>query len=45
MEADKVQMDLTGDNEESQRLQAQIKKWDRKKKKIVTINNVCTRYC
>lgn len=38
-EADKVQMDLTGDNEESQRLQAQFKKWDRKKKKIVTIDN------
>ncbi|XP_076277524.1 ATP-dependent RNA helicase DDX54 [Lasioglossum baleicum] len=38
-EADKVQMDLTADNEESQRLQAQIKKWDRKKKKMVTVNN------
>ncbi|XP_017753416.1 PREDICTED: ATP-dependent RNA helicase DDX54 [Eufriesea mexicana] len=38
-EAEKEQMDLTGDNEKSQRLQAQIKKWDRKKKKIVTINN------
>ncbi|XP_033335243.2 ATP-dependent RNA helicase DDX54 isoform X3 [Megalopta genalis] len=38
-EADKVQMDLTGDNEESQRLQAQIKKWDRKKKKMVTVNS------
>ncbi|KZC05284.1 PREDICTED: ATP-dependent RNA helicase DDX54 [Dufourea novaeangliae] len=38
-EADKVQMDLTADNEESQRLQTQIKKWDRKKKKMVTINN------
>lgn len=38
-EAEKVQMDLTADNEESQRLQAQIKKWDRKKKKIITINN------
>lgn len=35
-----MQMDLTADNEESQRLQAQIKKWDRKKKKIITINNV-----
>lgn len=33
-------MDLTADNEESQRLQTQIKKWDRKKKKIITINNV-----
>ncbi|XP_054002117.1 ATP-dependent RNA helicase DDX54 [Hylaeus anthracinus] len=38
-EADKVQMDLTADNEESRRLQKQIKKWDRKKKKMVTINN------
>ncbi|XP_078050326.1 ATP-dependent RNA helicase DDX54 [Augochlora pura] len=38
-EADKVQMDLTADNEESQRLQAQIKKWDRKKKKMVTVNS------
>ncbi|XP_003698353.1 ATP-dependent RNA helicase DDX54 [Apis florea] len=38
-EAEKVQMDLTADNEESQRLQTQIKKWDRKKKKIITINN------
>ncbi|XP_076619008.1 ATP-dependent RNA helicase DDX54 [Colletes latitarsis] len=38
-EANKAQLDLTADNEESQRLQAQIKKWDRKKKKMVTINN------
>lgn len=38
-EADKIQMDLTADNEESQRFQAQIKKWDRKKKKMVTVNN------
>ncbi|XP_034190924.1 ATP-dependent RNA helicase DDX54 isoform X1 [Osmia lignaria lignaria] len=38
-EAEKVQMDLTADNEESQRLHAQLKKWDRKKKKMVTINN------
>lgn len=38
-EADKIQMDLTADNEESQRFQAQIKKWDRKKKKMITINN------
>lgn len=35
-----MQMDLTADNEESQRLQTQIKKWNRKKKKIITINNV-----
>ncbi|XP_076754724.1 ATP-dependent RNA helicase DDX54 [Xylocopa sonorina] len=38
-EAERVQMDLTADNEESYRLQTQIKKWDRKKKKMVTINN------
>ncbi|XP_033190645.1 ATP-dependent RNA helicase DDX54 isoform X1 [Bombus vancouverensis nearcticus] len=38
-EADKVQMDLTADNEESQRFQAQIKKWDRKKKKMITVNS------
>lgn len=33
-------MDLNADNEESQRFQAQIKKWDRKKKKMVTVNSV-----
>lgn len=41
-EAEKVQLDLTADNEESLRFQAQIKKWDRKKKKMVTVNNVRT---
>ena len=39
-EADRVQMDLGVDNEESRRLQTQIKKWDRKKKKMITVNNV-----
>ncbi|XP_035725205.1 ATP-dependent RNA helicase DDX54-like [Vespa mandarinia] len=38
-EAEKVQLDLTADNEESLRLQTQLKKWDRKKKKMITINN------
>ncbi|XP_029158210.1 ATP-dependent RNA helicase DDX54 [Nylanderia fulva] len=37
-EADKAQMDLMADNEESQHLQKQLKKWDRKKKKMVTID-------
>lgn len=36
-EADKAQMDLTADNEEGQHLQTQLKKWDRKKKKMVTV--------
>ncbi|XP_066581987.1 ATP-dependent RNA helicase DDX54 isoform X2 [Prorops nasuta] len=38
-EAEKAQMDLTADSEDSRRLQTQLKKWDRKKKKMVTINN------
>ncbi|KYQ50715.1 ATP-dependent RNA helicase DDX54 [Trachymyrmex zeteki] len=36
-EVDKAQMDLTADNEESQHLQTQLKKWDRKRKKMITI--------
>ncbi|KAL0132156.1 hypothetical protein PUN28_000139 [Cardiocondyla obscurior] len=36
-EADKAQMDLTADNEEARHLQTQLKKWDRKKKKMVTV--------
>ncbi|XP_011866116.1 PREDICTED: ATP-dependent RNA helicase DDX54 [Vollenhovia emeryi] len=36
-EADKAQMDLTADNEEGRHLQTQLKKWDRKKKKMVTV--------
>lgn len=39
-EAEKAQLEFTADNEQSRRLQTQIKKWDRKKKKMVTINNV-----
>ncbi|XP_012231661.1 ATP-dependent RNA helicase DDX54 [Linepithema humile] len=37
-EADKAQMDLTADTEEGRHLQTQLKKWDRKKKKMVTID-------
>ncbi|XP_012064452.1 PREDICTED: ATP-dependent RNA helicase DDX54 [Atta cephalotes] len=36
-ETDKAQMDLTADNEDSQHLQTQLKKWDRKRKKMVTV--------
>lgn len=38
-DAERMQLDLTADSEESRRLQTQIRKWDRKKKKMVTINN------
>ncbi|XP_058796763.1 ATP-dependent RNA helicase DDX54 isoform X2 [Phymastichus coffea] len=38
-EAEKAHLEFTADNEESRRLQIQIKKWDRKKKKMITINN------
>ncbi|KAJ8674285.1 hypothetical protein QAD02_005547 [Eretmocerus hayati] len=38
-EAEKAQVDFVADNEDSRRLQTQIKKWDRKKKKMITINN------
>ncbi|XP_001600622.1 ATP-dependent RNA helicase DDX54 [Nasonia vitripennis] len=38
-EAEKAQIEFTADNEESRRQQTQIKKWDRKKKKMVTVNN------
>lgn len=41
-EADKAQMDLTADNEQSRHLQTQLKKWDRKKKKMITIDKVHT---
>ncbi|XP_015606294.1 ATP-dependent RNA helicase DDX54 [Cephus cinctus] len=37
--ADRVQLDLSADNEESRRLQTQLKKWDRKKKKMITVSN------
>ncbi|XP_034941130.1 ATP-dependent RNA helicase DDX54 [Chelonus insularis] len=38
-DAERVQMDLDVDNEDSRRLQTQIKKWDRKKKKMITVDN------
>ncbi|KAL1500921.1 hypothetical protein ABEB36_006340 [Hypothenemus hampei] len=38
-EASKVQMDLTGDSEEAMKLNRSLKKWDRKKKKMVTVEN------
>lgn len=34
-------MDLTADNEESRHLQTQLKKWDRKRKKMVIVDKVC----
>lgn len=34
-------MDLTADNEESRHFQTQLKKWDRKKKKMITVDRVC----
>lgn len=37
-DVDKVQFDITGDSAETMKLSKQIKKWDRKKKKMVTIN-------
>lgn len=36
-EAERLQMDLTADSEDSRRLQTQLKRWDRKKKKMVTV--------
>lgn len=39
-EASKAQLDLTGDSEETQKLSKQLKRWDRKKKKMVTVNQV-----
>lgn len=39
-EATKVQFDITGDSEEMIKTAKQIKKWDRKKKKMVTVNVV-----
>lgn len=35
-------MDLTADNEQARHLQTQLKKWDRKKKKMITIDKVYT---
>jgi predicted GIY-YIG superfamily endonuclease len=36
-EASKVQLDLTCDSEEGMRRSTQMKKWDRKKKKMVAV--------
>lgn len=38
-EASQAQFDLTGDSEEAFTLHKQLKKWDRKKKKMVTVTN------
>ncbi|XP_076255680.1 ATP-dependent RNA helicase DDX54 isoform X2 [Rhynchophorus ferrugineus] len=38
-EASKVQLDLTGDSEEAMKLNRSMKMWDRKKKKMVTVEN------
>ncbi|XP_066256724.1 ATP-dependent RNA helicase DDX54 [Euwallacea similis] len=38
-EASKVQLDLTGDSEQMFKLNQSLKKWDRVKKKMVTIDN------
>lgn len=39
-EANKVQFDITGDSEETMKVSKQMKVWDRKKKKLVTVNPV-----
>ncbi|XP_066138738.1 ATP-dependent RNA helicase DDX54 [Euwallacea fornicatus] len=38
-EASKVQLDLTGDSEQMFKLNQSLKKWDRVKKKMVTVDN------
>ncbi|XP_050313208.1 ATP-dependent RNA helicase DDX54 [Anthonomus grandis grandis] len=38
-EASKVQLDLTGDTERSMKLNSTLKKWDRKKKKMVAVED------
>ncbi|XP_030767680.1 ATP-dependent RNA helicase DDX54 [Sitophilus oryzae] len=38
-EASKVQFDITGDSEKAMKLNSSMKKWDRKKKKMVTVEN------
>ncbi|KAG7208122.1 hypothetical protein KM043_009693 [Ampulex compressa] len=38
-QADKEQMDMTADTEDGRRLQTQLKRWDRKKKKFITVDN------
>lgn len=39
-DASNAQLDLTGDSAESIRLSKQMLKWDRKKKKMITVNPV-----
>lgn len=39
-DANKVQFDLVGDSENMSIVKKQIKKWDRKKKKMVNVNLV-----
>lgn len=36
-EASRAQLDLTGDSKETMNLNSTLKRWDRKKKKMVTI--------
>lgn len=40
-EANKVQFDMLGDSAEAIRMSKQLLKWDRKKKKMITVNPVC----
>jgi hypothetical protein len=46
-EASKAKLDLTGDSEETLRKQSRLKRWDRKKKKMVAVNMVsnCVSLC
>lgn len=39
-DASNAQLDLTGDSAESIQLTKQMQKWDRKKKKMITVNPV-----
>ena len=39
-----MQVDLIADNEDTKRLQKQMKRWDRKKKKMVTVDVVSAYY-
>lgn len=39
-EANKAQLDLTADSEETRKTSIQLMKWDRKKKKMVADNKV-----
>jgi hypothetical protein len=46
-EASKAKLDLTADSEETLRKQSRLKRWDRKKKKMVAVNMVsnCVSLC